>query len=253
MTTKIYLLLLIGISLQSCTLSMEKEEREMQSACISGEIEKRATDVNGDGKDDLLYYYRVGEIHNFRAYIRSKGGYIKKIDILCGDYSIYRDDRTGDTRIRLQEWGCCGENPFFQTWTYQFDGTTVSIPENYIETYEVYTEGKKTAPSSWLDNPYYVRTLNDSYNLRFSPDMDIFEGSNEENFLFTCQPNTNIIATVKSGVRLKVLSEQSGEERTWLYVEVEEDALYDRWDKHTKHAIHCRHGLHGWQARAGGI
>jgi hypothetical protein len=238
MTTRIYLLLLAGMFLSDCVFAqglsksgMEKEEQEMQAACIDGKMEKRTVDVNGDGEEDLLYYYAVGEIHNFRAYIRYKDEYIRKIDILCGNYSIYRDDRTDDTRIRLQEWGCCGENPFFRTWTYKFDGIAVSITENYIETNEEYTEGKKTAPASWLDAPYYVTTLNDNYNLRFSPDMDAF--TNEADVWFTCRPNTNIIATVKSGIRLKVLSEQSGEGRTWLYVEVEIDALRDKCDTET--------------------
>jgi hypothetical protein len=81
-----------------------------------------------------------------------------------------------------------------------------------------------------LWTPYYVKTLNDNYNLRFSPDMKAFGDSNDDNFSFTCQPNTNIIATIKTGARLKVLAELPEEDRTWLYVEAEEKAIKDRCD-----------------------
>ncbi|MDR1201047.1 MAG: hypothetical protein LBL58_05360, partial [Tannerellaceae bacterium] len=102
-------------------------------------------------------------------------------------------------------------------------------------------------PPSIQEKPYYVKTLNDNYNLRFSPDMKAFSGD----IVFTCQPNTNIIATIKIGARLKVLAELPEEDRTWLYVEAEEKVIKNRcdvtdFDEFTAFKDHGNPSVRGW-------
>jgi len=152
-------------------------------------------------------------------------------------------------------------NKYSTTFVYLFlSFSTLSIGQNissdkieqemrkYVKEY---TDGKILTPPSFLEKPYFVKTLNDNYNLRFSPDMLSFEGSNEENFVFTCQPLTNIIAAIKLGSCLKVLSELQGGGCTWLYVEVKETAIKNKcyitdFDSISSFRDHHHPSIRGW-------
>jgi hypothetical protein len=208
------------------TVSLETEEQEMRNSALDGKIEKQRTDLNRDGKTDFVYYYAVGELYLLRVYLQSDGKYVKSFETLCSGYWL--PSSAGDQTLQTVNGACCGESPFTLRRTFTFDKNSAQLVENYIETDGAYTKGRQTNPLSLLEVPYPVKTLNEGYNLRFSPDTDVFEASSEENFLFTCLPKTNIIATLKADARLRVLAEQVAGERTWLYVEVEEKDLKDK-------------------------
>jgi hypothetical protein len=190
-------------------------------------LDKLVTDLNNDGKEDLIYSYECAEgLICIRVYLQINGGYVKQLDIARGPYTL--ETFSGDKELRLTQGTCCGESPFKLYQTYRFEQASVRLVENYITTDGYYTEGRMIDPSFISERSYYVKTLNDNYNLRFSPDMKAFDFSMD--FVFTCQPNTNVIATIKAGARLKVLAELPDDDRTWLYVEVEEKDIKDRCD-----------------------
>jgi hypothetical protein len=210
-------------------ISTDKIEQEMRVYVPDHErLDKLTTDLNNDGKEDLIYSGSCGERLCIRVYLQINGKYVKQIDRATGYYTL--KTYGSDKEFQLIENTCCGESPFLLYQTYRFEQASTRLVENYIATSGYYTEGRMTTPSSFLWEPYYVKTLNDNYNLRFSPDMKAFADSNDDNFSFTCQSNTNIIATIKIGARLKVLAELSEEDRVWLYVEAEEKAIKDRCD-----------------------
>ena len=246
-------ILLFGFLYQNCVFSqgldtygIKKEEQKMIANSIDGKLEKQTEDLNGDGEDDIIFFYAAGETHNIRVYLQSKHKYYKKIDTTCGAYSLYQVESTGRFRIQLNEWQCCGESPFLWSFACEFDKMSVSIVENFIKINDEYTENKRTDPVSLLDTPYYVKTLNDNYNIRFSPDMDSF--SNKSDVWLTCIQNTNIIATIKAGAVLKVLSEHFDNERIWLYVEVEEKSIIDKCETKDFFKVENRPppSLRGW-------
>ena len=85
--------------------------------------------------------------------------------------------------------------------------------ENFYIVYE---------PDDYLDTLYQVTITIDNYNARFSADLK------SHNATFTTKENTNIIANLRKGASVKVLSEYKGndsEKRTWLYVEISENAI----------------------------
>ncbi|MDR2146808.1 MAG: hypothetical protein LBE91_10160 [Tannerella sp.] len=242
--------------MQNCAFSqglnrygLEREEQEMLANSIDGKVRKQTEDLNGDGEDDIIFFYAAGETHNICIYLQYKGRYYRKIDTTCGAYSLYRVEHTGKSKIQLHDWQCCGDSPFFWTFAYGFDGLSVSIVENFITVNNEYVEDKKTCPVSLLDTPYHVKTLNSNYNIRFSPDTDSF--FNKSDVWFTCTQNTNIIATLKAGANLKVLSEQSDGERIWLYVEVRENSIMDKCETKDFFNIASRPSpsLRGWISR----
>lgn len=206
---------------------LDKIEQEMRKNAIDGKVDKATVDLNGDEKTDIIYFYASGELSCIQVFLQINGQYMKQIDKMCSYYTL-KTSQTGK-ELKLIEQQCCGESPFTFYQTYRFNQTSAMLVENYIATNGEYTDGKMVTPASYLDRQYEVTVVNDNYNLRFSPDILPFEGSNEENFVFTCQPLTNIIATIKSNARLKVLSElPDSDGRIWLYAEVEEKDLKSR-------------------------
>jgi hypothetical protein len=210
------------------TFSLEKEEQEMRKNAIDGYVDKQSADLNGDGAEDFVYTYAVSDFSTLRVYLQSDGKYVRPLETLCLSYSLEAAD--GGQRLQIMNGECCGENPFTLWRTYTFGTGKAQLVENYVATDIDYTGNRQSLPLSTTANPYQATTLNDGYNLRFSPDMEAFEDSDPDNFMFTCLPKTNIIATLKAGTVLKVLSEQISGERTWLYVEAAEKDLKSKCD-----------------------
>jgi hypothetical protein len=217
----------------------------LKNANDGEEVKKQSADLNGDGKDDLIYSCGYGEMTAIRVFLQTGGGYVEAIHTGCTNFTL-QTSSVGNRQLRLVE-NSGGESPFTSFRTFVFGETSARLVENYIVTNEDYTEGKRTIPSSLPDEPYYIKTLTNS-NLRFSPDMDVFENSSDIGF--TLDTHNNIIAVVKAGARLKVLSELPAGERTWLYVEVEEKSLYNSqvtdFDAISSFNDHRHPSLRGW-------
>jgi hypothetical protein len=186
------------------------------------EYNRVIVDLNNDKNDDVIYSYICGELNCIRVFLNLNGRYEEKLYAFYSSYSL-----SESKRLHLYEYSCCGETPFFSNRIYAFHATSTILAENYIETNGDYTQNKFLAPSNLLYKPYDVKILNDDYNLRFSPDMELFEGSDED-FMFTCETKTNIIAKISANAIVKVLAEFETKERKWLYVEVEKQSIKDR-------------------------
>jgi hypothetical protein len=229
------------------TVSPEKAEQEIRKEANDGEeIKKQSADLNGDGKEDLIYSYGCGEMTCIRVYLQTHSGYVEVIHTGCTDFA-QQASPAGNRQLRMVENACCGESPFTSYRTFVFDRTSARLVENYIVTDEDYTEGRITLPPSLTDEPYRVKTLINC-NLRFSPDMDVFK--NSDCIGFTLGRHTNIIAVVKTGASLKVFSELPAGERTWLYVEVEEKSLENSqvtdFDAISSFKDHWHPSVRGW-------
>ena len=167
-----------------------------------------------------IYTYGCGELNCIKAFVNIDGRYE---EILYDVYSSY--SLGSDKRLHLSEHECCGESPFSSNKTYKFVGTSVVLEENYIETNIDYTDNQFLTPPNRV-KPYFVRVLNDNYNLRFSPTIERVETFDD--IVFTCEETTNIIAKIKADAIVKVLGKYETKERTWLYVEVENQSIKDR-------------------------
>lgn len=67
-----------------------------------------------------------------------------------------------------------------------------------------------------------------NYNLRFSPDTDPLKGDEKETFTFRITESTNIIAQIKMGSKINILSELIQWDRSWLFIEVDLTFLVDK-------------------------
>jgi hypothetical protein len=228
------------------TVSPEKAEREMlENAGDGEEIQKQSADLNGDGKEDLIYSCGYGDMTCLRVFLQTAGGYVEAIHTGCTNFTL-QTSAAGDRQLRLVE-NSGGESPFTSHRTFIFDDISARPVENYTVTNGDCTKGRMTEPSSLTDNPCHVKTQT-VCNLRFSPDMEVFE--NSADIGFTLGRHTNIIAAVKAGIRLKVLAELPAGERTWLYVEAEETSLENSrvtdFDAISSFRDHRHPAVRGW-------
>jgi hypothetical protein len=242
----LFSLLCFSLTLSGQTVSPEKAEREMLGNANDGEeVKKQSADLNGDGREDLIYSCGYGEMIGIRVFLQTGDGYVEAINTGCTSFTLPTSPAE-NRQLQLVE-NSGGESPFTSYRTFIFDGTSARLVENYIVTNKDYTEGRITVPPSLTDNPYHVKTLTNC-NLRFSPDMEVFK--NSADIGFTLGRHTNIIAVVKAGVRLKVLSEFPAEGRTWLYVEVEEQSIENSqvtdFDAISSFNDHRHPSLRGW-------
>ncbi|MDR1162072.1 MAG: hypothetical protein LBK45_07005, partial [Tannerellaceae bacterium] len=146
--------------------AIDKIEQEIRVHVPDDEhirLDKLVTDLNNDGKEDLIYSGSCGESLCIRVYLQINGKYVKQIDRAAGYYTL-----RSDQKFQLMEHTCCGESPFILYQTYRFEQASTRLVDNYIVTNGDYTDGRMIDPPSIFEKPYYVKTLNDNYNLRFS-------------------------------------------------------------------------------------
>lgn len=197
----------------------DKVRKYAQEALDREEYNRVVVDLNNDKDDDVIYSYICGELNCIRVFLNINEQYEEKLFTFYTFYSL------SDTKkLHLYEYGCCGETPFFSNRIYEFNATSAILAENFVETNGDYAKNKFLTPSNFLNKPYNARILNDDYNLRFSPDMEMFD----DDFLFTCETKTNVIAKIRANVIVRVLAEFETKERKWLYVEVEKQSIKDR-------------------------
>ena len=226
---KIFLILFLGSFIfqvfgqVSSLRNLDDKVRKYAEEASGSEAYNRVIiDLNNDENDDVIYSYICGELNCMRVFLNINGQYKEKLFAHYSSYSL-----SDSKKLHLYEYSCCGESPFFSNRIYEFNATSAILAENYIETNSSYTKNKFLAPSNYLYKPYSVKILNEDYNLRFSPDMELFEDS-DESFMFTCEIRTNIIAKIRANAIVKVLAEFETKERKWLYVEVKRQSIKDR-------------------------
>jgi hypothetical protein len=224
-------LLLLASSLmpasgQTVSPQLEEIERKLKEYVISGDLNRQVADLNRDGKDDVIYSCHCSESYCIWVYLHLDGQYVEQIHEFFSECELWNID--GKMLLYLQEHHCCGESPFISNRVFEFNDTQAVIRENYVTVSPLYVEDRRQlTPPFYMEKPYPVKIVNDNYNLRFSPEIRVFKESNED-FFFTCENYTNIIAKIKGNAVAKVLSALVKADRTWLFVEIESDAIRDK-------------------------
>lgn len=197
---------------------LETIEKAIESNSMDG-FTKLDVDLDNDGDLDYIYLYQCAEPKCIEVYLNVNQKLEKVLSEFCYDYYLHNNLLKKDLIVKLNH--CCGESPFTSVRSFNFGKDVIKLNENYVifnDSYEL------LEPDYFLDTPYYVTTINEKYNVRFSP--NIREYTEDEAMLITCEGNTNIIAKLKQGSTSKVISELIKEDRTWLFVEVSSKHLY---------------------------
>ncbi|TXR53718.1 hypothetical protein [Reinekea thalattae] len=198
------------------------------------DMELKLIDFDLDGDLDVAVTILCGESNCVSLYVNVNGLYHEKFSQFgyLTSYNDYKSDlNTKQIRVTSH---CCGESPFDSYTTIGFENDSHYLISDYVlydarDYYQGDLSNVQFSPTEFLSESYQVEVTFDQYNARFSSDL------RSHTAYFTCEEdkNTNIVAKIKSGAIIDVIAEYKGddrEERTWLYVEIPQQAMYDSYE-----------------------
>jgi len=189
-------------------------------------------DLDNDNDLDYIFSFGCGEQNCLRIHLNKKGTYEKVVNEFGSESFYITDSKNGKTSqlvLNAVTNHCCGESPFGSYRDFVFANDQAIVKNNYvIYNHQYYNDEDNyrltLVPETFLDKPYQASITTNGYNVRFSADLDT------HNAMFTCSEETNIIARITEGKEVTVIAEYRGndyEERTWLYVEIPTEAMYE--------------------------
>lgn len=214
----LFFLLLLNHAFAQST-GLEAIEKEIKSRAIGGRFTKQMVDLNKDQKDDVIYLYECGEPKCIQVFLNINGQYKEQVNEQFTNYIIL--ETTPKKQIYLRLLHCCGESPYSSMRMFEFNQISAELKENYVLTNKDYVKNTKFLTPLAYQKPTLGKVTFDNYNLRFSPDVNPLKYS----FDYGCEEGTNIIAKLKSGSVVQILSELIDKDRTWLFVEVNSSSI----------------------------
>lgn len=224
--------LLIVAQNESDSIDAVIKEYKENYANTSEDFSIKLIDVDNDHDLDYIFSFGCGEGNCLRVHLNTNGTYKKVIDefgVVSVDFIDSRNNKASKLTLNSVTNHCCGESPFGSHRDFSFVADEVVLENNYVSyNHEYYNDEDNyrlvLLPGDALEEAYDVRITTDNYNVRFSADL------NSHNASFTCDEQTNIIAKLYKGAVVSVLATYKGndhEERTWLYVEISNEAIND--------------------------
>ena len=211
----LFFIISYGFSQNLLEVQIEQIEKTINSNSIS-DFQKLEVDLDNDNDLDYIYLYQCAEPNCIEVYLNINRKLEKVISEFCDNYYLYNAENKS---LIIKQNHCCGESPFTSHRAFNFQSDKTITAENYVlynKSYEL------VKPETNLSSTYIVKILNNNYNVRFSPNIREYD---ENESLFSCEPNTNIIGKLKENSTVKVLSEVIKENRIWLFVEIESEFL----------------------------
>lgn len=213
------------IALKAQNSDIKKIEKAIKLEAMEGNYIKKVIDLNNDGLSDVIYTYQCGEPKCVQVYLNIAGNYKQVVNEPFG----YNKLQEGKNKKQLQLilYHCCGESPYESRRLFGFVKNATIVEENYVVTNKDYVEEKNAMllPAVYLARPRFVSNISANYNVRYSPTIKETGKKGIDDYVFTCEEGTNIIAKLKQKAILKVLAEKVDAERTWLFVEIEKSAI----------------------------
>ncbi|MBO0593666.1 hypothetical protein I2486_19885 [Cellulophaga sp. E16_2] len=208
------------------------KEYQENYANNSEDFSIKLIDIDNDSDLDYIFSFGCGEGNCLRVHLNTNGAYKKVIDefgVVSIDFMDSKNNEASKLILNSVTNHCCGESPFGSHRVFSFAADEVHLKNNYVSyNHDDYNDEDnyrlELLPAYFLDEAYEVRIMTDNYNVRFSADL------NSHNASFTCEEQTNIIAKLYKGAVVNVLAAHRGndhEERTWLYVEISNEAIND--------------------------
>ena len=207
-----------SFSFSQAELSKEIEliEKNIKANSATKDFQKLETDLDNDKDLDYIYLYQCSEPKCIEVYLNVNQKLEKVISEFCYDYYLFNNLKKD---LVIKQNHCCGESPYTSNRVFNFYSDKISLKENYV----IFNEGYELLePVLYLTSPYNVKVLNNNYNVRFSPNIREYS---EDESMFSCEPNTNIIGKLKVNSNPKVLSELIRENRIWLFIEIDSESL----------------------------
>lgn len=217
------LLLFIYIQSQAQTNQLKKIEKFIRDNAMGNKFEKQIIDLNNDQVDDYIYLYQCGEPKCIKVYLNIKGVLKEQISEQCWTNKLSSANNKKKLTLTLAH--CCGESPYVSIRSFEFSNSQAVIKDNYVLTNTEYTGSSMLSPDFYNSQSETAVINTSDYNLRFSPSTDLLQGEEKETFTYGTSEGTNIIAQIKMGSIINILSELIQKDKTWLFIEVDSVSL----------------------------
>lgn len=150
------------------------------------------TDLNGNGRNDIVFDgLSGGEPRRIAIYINEKDGFTKVFDDFQKILKLkFQDNKL--SQIWIENRGCCGD-PIVELKTYNvsYDNTLPRF-EKVIQS-RYFSDCSSKLPEKKFDKPKKIEVQNDSYNIRFAPEIN-----NSSDYCWD-QITGNIIGSLRKG------------------------------------------------------
>jgi len=183
-------------------------------------------DVNGDGKNDVIFDGQSGgEPREIDIFINDGTHYKKVFSVIQGIVKLdWQEGRL--SRIFIRDWGCCDAYlEFHKIYDVRYGK---SIYPTFVQIYQSIVIYEAKLPDSILATPLPFEVLNQAYNIRSAPQKDdtSYQHWNNDGDSQSIVYTGNIVGKLVKGARGMALAktvDNSG--REWLYVEVDKEYL----------------------------
>lgn len=224
MRTLLAILLFIATNIYGQSTKLDNIENEIRANAIGQRFDKQVVDLNNDKIDDYIYLYQCAEPKCIKLFLSIDGELKEQISEMCWGYDLYTIDNKKVLVLTLGD--CCGESPYLSKRIFEFNPRKTILKENYVLTNIDYTSSSSLLePKFYLSNQAFGKVTIADYNLRFSPTTDTLVDSEKNNFNYGAEDGTNIIAQIKIGSNINILSELVRKNKTWLFVEVDKKSI----------------------------
>jgi hypothetical protein len=184
---------------------LQKIEKDIKANAMEHKFDKAIIDLNNDQIDDYIYLYQCGEPKCIKVYLNINGVLKEQITEQCWNYQLFNINNRKILTLTLGH--CCGESPYVSIRSFEFNTTRALIKDNYVLTNTAYTGASRLSPPFYNNQPEPAVININNYNLRFSPDTDLLKGDEKATFPFGITEGTNIIAQIKMGSKINILSD----------------------------------------------
>lgn len=219
----VVLLLFSYVQSQAQADQLQKIEKDIKANAMEHKFDKQVVDLNNDQIKDYIYLYQCGEPKCIKVYLSVNGILKEQITEQCWNYELFNVSHKKTITLTLGH--CCGESPYLSIRSFEFSKSQAVLKDNYVLTNTAYTRSGVLSPSFYNNPPEPAVVNTNNYNLRFSPSVELLKGEEKQNFTYGISEGTNIIAQIKVGSKINILSELIQRDRSWLFIEVDPSSL----------------------------
>jgi hypothetical protein len=178
-------------------------------------------DLNGDGKDDVVFEGQSGgEAQEVNIFINTGQGYKKVFSVFQGIVKMeWQDKRL--VRLYIDDWGCCDDYlERHMIYDISYGKTGIPIFKKVNQGLSIY---KGVSPDSLYDKPFRFEVLNEGYKIRSAPKIDDTSVQPWDNDQAKETGSGNSIGKLAKGATGTAIAKKTDTTgREWLFVQIDE-------------------------------
>jgi hypothetical protein len=196
-------------------------------------------DINGDGRNDLIYTgVSGGEPSEVALILNTPQGF--KLVFRKFQYLLkFNVENNRITKLYIDDPGCCASYIMFnEAYDVKYQGNMPSFKLSYFTAYHYITQ----IPTQYFSSPIPFEVLNNGYKMRVAPEI------NDNTQLFMDDmPKGNTVCELSKGTHGVALAEATDKTgRVWWFVQLDAAAKVSKDQFYDEDGINYKPGKMGW-------